>query len=191
MHVKIPADLQEEYVEFMRPFIMVKIGDGKQTLKTKCAAILEGTRVDSGGAFVSRRDSIDPAQGQAGNSSQKRPTPQDLEMTDLHGSIKKMRSDQIEPLEGDAIREPHERDSDSNSILRELLPSFDALPKDYKDAIHEGIRQVLEEFKIPVVPAADEPDSSVRVPSHLVDGLKGWLCDQLHMCLPDAQLNDV
>ncbi|KAJ3072907.1 hypothetical protein HDU98_002661 [Podochytrium sp. JEL0797] len=130
---------------------------------------------------LSRPDSVDPVPTNAGNSS---PV---LEVVEKRGSIKKMRldEDEIDPLEGGAIGEPDEAGLDSSLILREIMPSFDTLPSEYKDAINKGIRELLEEFEIPVVL------SSVRVPSHFVDGLKGWLCDQLRMCLPDAELNDV
>ncbi|KAJ3072910.1 hypothetical protein HDU98_002664 [Podochytrium sp. JEL0797] len=231
MGIEIPTNLQDEYVEFMHPFIMSKIGGVKQTSKTQCAGIsswihgdsenaldsvdpaqveagnasskrsvplteqhgsikiphvgiLEVFHVDSEDELLSRPDSLQPVQSQSEKWLPKRSAPQNSEVTEQHGSIKKMRLDEIEHVEGDAIGEPNEADLDSSLILREVLPSFDALPKEYKDAINKGIRELLEEVKIPIVPSMDVPDSAVRVPSDFVAELKGWFCDQLRICLP-------
>ncbi|KAJ3074831.1 hypothetical protein HDU98_010100 [Podochytrium sp. JEL0797] len=118
MHVKIPADLQDEYVEFMHPFIMSKMGGGQQTSKTPCAGIVAGASlVDLERALMFRLDSIDPVHAQAGNSFPKRSAPQEMEVTEKHGTIKKTRldEDEIEAADGGAILEPNKVDLDSNS----------------------------------------------------------------------------
>ncbi|KAJ3072905.1 hypothetical protein HDU98_002659 [Podochytrium sp. JEL0797] len=115
MNVRIPADLEEEYVEFMRPFIICKIGGEKETPETHCAGILAEGCVDFENALVTRHDSIDSAHTEAGNSSQKLSDPQESEVNEHeHGSVKKMRSSEIETLEGDEIGEPDEAGLYSN-----------------------------------------------------------------------------
>ncbi|KAJ3076168.1 hypothetical protein HDU98_005326 [Podochytrium sp. JEL0797] len=164
-HIKIPPNLQTEFVDFMRPVVQSKLG-------------------------YAPSDFDEPDESDSPKPSLKRLSSQEFDADELPS--KKTRLSEIgesknEPL--DSLEVTKSEVLDSDAILREIMPTYDDLPEDHKHAIHFGICELFAEHDLPLVQTSDSPDASVLIPSEFEQKFREWLPIQLRAF--DAELKDV